>query len=204
MLDRDYASVYTKPDITENRSTLLNVTTRHSRERQAVALGQCLLPPHPDRRVQRRHQRRLARSGDLPAERRGAGRAGRGRLHRCPGERRHGGQHAVPVVALHRQRAAPGRAGGKVQRADQPHATPRSTTAARSASSRAATRSPAAAISSRRAAATIGAASASCSPPSWAISIPIAASPASAPSATAPPAARSTASRSTPAWIWMA
>src|SRR5688572_10659391 len=30
LLDRDYASVYTKPDITRNRSTLLNVTTRHT------------------------------------------------------------------------------------------------------------------------------------------------------------------------------
>jgi len=29
-LDRDYASVYTKPDTTENRSTLLNVTTRRN------------------------------------------------------------------------------------------------------------------------------------------------------------------------------
>ena len=29
-LDRDYASVYTKPDITDNRSTSLNVTTRRS------------------------------------------------------------------------------------------------------------------------------------------------------------------------------
>jgi outer membrane receptor protein involved in Fe transport len=28
-LDREYASVYTKPDITENRSTFLNFTTRH-------------------------------------------------------------------------------------------------------------------------------------------------------------------------------
>jgi outer membrane receptor protein involved in Fe transport len=29
-LDRDYSSVYTKPDTTENRSTLLNATARHS------------------------------------------------------------------------------------------------------------------------------------------------------------------------------
>ena len=29
-LDRDYASVYTKPDITDNRSTFFNVTTRHA------------------------------------------------------------------------------------------------------------------------------------------------------------------------------
>ena len=29
-LDRDYASVYTKPDTTDNRSTFLNMTTRHS------------------------------------------------------------------------------------------------------------------------------------------------------------------------------
>ena len=51
------------------------------------------------------------------------------------------GQHAVSVLALHRQRAAQRRAGREVQRPDQPHARRRSTTAARSASSRCATRS---------------------------------------------------------------
>src|SRR4029079_6447982 len=28
-IERDYASVYTKPDVTDNRSTFLNFTTRH-------------------------------------------------------------------------------------------------------------------------------------------------------------------------------
>src|SRR5678815_743739 len=28
-LDHDYPSVYTKPDVTDNRSTFVNVTTRH-------------------------------------------------------------------------------------------------------------------------------------------------------------------------------
>ena len=32
-LERDYASVYTKPDITDNRSTFLNLTTRHTVDR---------------------------------------------------------------------------------------------------------------------------------------------------------------------------
>ena len=88
-------------------------------ERPAVALGERLLPRHRDQHVERRHQRRLARSVDLSARRGGAGGAGGGRVHRIPGERRQRGQHALPIMALPRQRAAPGRAGRTVQRADQ-------------------------------------------------------------------------------------
>ena len=84
---------------------------------------QRLLPPHPHQHVQRRHQRGLARSGGLSAECRGARGARRGRLHRRSRQRRRRLQHAVSVLALHRQRAAPGRARREVQRADQsrPH-----------------------------------------------------------------------------------
>ena len=38
-IDRAYASVYTKPDLTDNRSALLNVTTRHSISSQVAISG---------------------------------------------------------------------------------------------------------------------------------------------------------------------
>jgi outer membrane receptor protein involved in Fe transport len=38
-LERDYSSVYTKPDITDNRSTLLNVTTRRNLNAQITLSG---------------------------------------------------------------------------------------------------------------------------------------------------------------------
>ena len=85
-LDRDYASVYTKPDTTDNRSTFLNFTTRHRLNGGLCALRQRLLPRHPHRHAQRRHQRGLARPGALPAERRRAGGARRRRV--TPASRR--------------------------------------------------------------------------------------------------------------------
>ena len=39
LLDRDYASVYTKPDMTDNRSTLLNVSAQHRLRRGLSLLG---------------------------------------------------------------------------------------------------------------------------------------------------------------------
>ena len=78
LLDRDYASIYTKPDTTDNRSTLLNVTARASAQDRAVAARQRLLPRHPHRDAQRRHQRGVARSVALSA-RRGRARGARGR-----------------------------------------------------------------------------------------------------------------------------
>ena len=39
LLERNYASVYTKPDETDNRSTFLNVTTRHDVRGRAVVSG---------------------------------------------------------------------------------------------------------------------------------------------------------------------
>ena len=81
-LARDYASVYTKPDITDNRSTFLNLTDAPQHRRAAVVLRQRLLPRHPHEHAQRRHQRRLARPVDLPAERRRTRGARGRRLHR--------------------------------------------------------------------------------------------------------------------------
>ena len=87
-LARDYASVYTKPDITDNRSPSLNLSARHSVGTALVVRRERLLPRHSHQHVQRRHQRRLARSIGLSAERRRAGRADGRRLHRISGERR--------------------------------------------------------------------------------------------------------------------
>ncbi|MEP7310172.1 MAG: TonB-dependent receptor [Acidobacteriota bacterium] len=39
LLDRDYASVYTKPDNTDNRATFINLTTRHDRTRSLTLSG---------------------------------------------------------------------------------------------------------------------------------------------------------------------
>src|SRR4029077_21267022 len=39
LLARDYASVYTKPDETDNRSTFVNLTTRHDRSRTLTLSG---------------------------------------------------------------------------------------------------------------------------------------------------------------------
>ncbi len=111
LLDRDFASVYTRPDTTNNRATLVSVAARRSARNNLTFSGNALLPRHPDGCVQRRHQRRLARPADLPAWRGGARGARRRRVHRRAGERRHGGQYAVSVLALHRQRAAARRAG---------------------------------------------------------------------------------------------
>ena len=50
LLDRDYASVYTKPDDTDNRATFVNLTTRRDVTPHADAVsGNVVLPPHPDR-----------------------------------------------------------------------------------------------------------------------------------------------------------
>src|ERR1700704_1289641 len=38
-IERDYASVYTKPDVTDNRSTFLNFTTRHGLSSRASVSG---------------------------------------------------------------------------------------------------------------------------------------------------------------------
>jgi hypothetical protein len=119
LLARDYASVYTKPDETDNRSTFVNLTTRNDRSRRLTLSGNAL-PRHPDQRVQRRHQRRLARSSRVSTERGGEACAGGRRLRRVSDQRRDGGQHAVSGLALHRQRPAQRRARRKMQRAAEP------------------------------------------------------------------------------------
>ena len=45
----DYASVYTKPDTTNNRSTFLNVTVRRNLSHASLGFRQRLLPRHPHR-----------------------------------------------------------------------------------------------------------------------------------------------------------
>ncbi len=51
-LARDYASVYTKPDITANRSPFLNLSARHS---AGTLLRECLLPRNSYQHSERRH-----------------------------------------------------------------------------------------------------------------------------------------------------
>ncbi len=88
-LERDYASVYTKPDITDNRSTFVNRHDAAHRRPSSVTLsGNAYYRDIRDEHAQRRHQRGLARPGDLPARRRRARGARRRRLHRRPGQRR--------------------------------------------------------------------------------------------------------------------
>ena len=90
----------------------------------ADAVRQRLLPRHPDAHAQRRHQRGLARSVRLPADRRRTARAGRRRLHRLSDQRRDAANTPFPFWRCIAQRAAARRARREVQRPDQPHATP--------------------------------------------------------------------------------
>jgi hypothetical protein len=75
-------------------------------QRRYPAVRQRLLPAHPHGHPERRHERRLLRPVGLPAERGRTGGIDRGRLYGLPDQRRDGGEYAVPVLALHRQRAA--------------------------------------------------------------------------------------------------
>ncbi len=136
MLDRDYASVYTKPDTTDNRSTFLNVTTRHSLSaRLALSATRTTATSAPTRSTATSTRTRSTRRSISPSAAERAALAAAGYTG-VPDQRRRRGQHAVPVLALHRQRAAQRRAGREVQRPDQSRRDARSTTAARSASSR--------------------------------------------------------------------
>ena len=73
-LERDYASVYTKPDKTDNRSTFLNVDRQRAleRSRDPVSVNGYYRDIR-HRHAQRRHQRGLARPVGLSAERRRTG-----------------------------------------------------------------------------------------------------------------------------------
>ncbi len=68
-LARDYASVYTKPDDTDNQSLLLQSGRQPCSQGRRSAVRQPLLPEDQDCDLQRRHQRRIARSGVVPAQR---------------------------------------------------------------------------------------------------------------------------------------
>ena len=114
-LARDYTSVYTKPDITANRLPFVNLRRASQPEQQADILRQRLLPLHPHQHAERRYQRRLARSGGLPAERRGARGLDCSGIHRISACRRERRQHALPVLALHRAISAARRTGREMQ-----------------------------------------------------------------------------------------
>ena len=118
----DYASVYTKPDNTQNQSSLFNLTARHDFERAAVVLRQPLPSRHQDVDDQRRHQRGLAGRERLPADSAEQAALAAAGYTGFPTSGENAVEHAVPVLALHRQRAAQHRAEREVQRALQPHA----------------------------------------------------------------------------------
>ena len=64
MLARDYASVYTKPDNTRNRSALLNLAaSARTSATRCRCRGNVYWRAHQDAHLQRRHQRRLAGPG---------------------------------------------------------------------------------------------------------------------------------------------
>ena len=101
-LDRDYASVYTKPDETDNRSTFLNLTTRHDWSRTLTFSGN----------VYYRHIRTSTFNGDInddsldqsmyqpsAAEQRALAAAG---YTGISDQRRECVEHAVSLLALHR------------------------------------------------------------------------------------------------------
>ena len=122
--DRDYDSVYTKPDTTDNRSTLAHRQRRATFHGSAVAVARTPTIAICGRStLQRRHQRGIARSessiSPAPPSARRWRPPGYGNV---PGQRARCEQHAVSLAALHRQRAAERRAGGEVQRPDQPDA----------------------------------------------------------------------------------
>ena len=121
-LARDYASVYTKPDNTDNRSLFLNLAGQHNFSDHLLSQRQRVLPQHQDRDFQRRHQRRLAERKRVPAVSPRSRR--RSPPPATPASRPAGEnavEHAVPVLALHRQRPAQFRTEREVQRPAQQH-----------------------------------------------------------------------------------
>jgi hypothetical protein len=101
-----YASIYTSPDQTKNHSAFVNLAGNHAlsddiqlsgnayyrRIRTATLNGDM----NDDSFDQSVYQPSAAERGDID----------RGRLQRLPDQRRNGGEYPVPVLALHRQRAA--------------------------------------------------------------------------------------------------
>ena len=98
-LDQDFASVYTKPDETNNHAVFVkpspSVSTLNG---HAAADRQRVLPRHSHRYAERRSERGLARSVHLSADTRGAER--RLRRRATPGFRR-----AAPTRRTHRSRS---------------------------------------------------------------------------------------------------
>ena len=97
-LDRDYASVYTKPDETDNRSTFLNANATRVLSDRMTLSRQRLLPRYPHRHAQRRHQRGLARPVGLSTDARpNRLRCSRRDTSRLPTSRRQRRQHAFSI-----------------------------------------------------------------------------------------------------------
>ena len=96
-LDRDYSSVYTKPDITDNRSTLLNVTGRRNLDTQLSVSGNFYYRDiNTDTFNGDINEDSLDQVG-LSAERGRTGSAHAAGYTRLSDQRRKCGQHAFPV-----------------------------------------------------------------------------------------------------------
>ena len=119
LLDRDYASIYTKPDTTDNRSTLLNVSARRQLNTRLSLLANAY---YRDIRTDTVNgdinEESLDQAVYQPNAAEQAALSG-GRIHGISHERRERLEHAVSVVAMHRQRAAQRRAVREMQWPDQ-------------------------------------------------------------------------------------
>ena len=106
-LDRDYSSVYTKPDETDNRSTLLNVTAHRTLNDRPTFSGNAHFAISAPRRSTgtSTRSRSTSRSINLLSPSR---RPCSLPVHHCPGRRRQRLEHTVSVSALCRQRAPRG------------------------------------------------------------------------------------------------
>ena len=109
----------TSPTIARRSSISRRGTAVNAR---ADVLGQRLLPQHPHRHAQRRHQRRLARSGALPAERRRAAALAAAGYTGFPTSGANAANTPFPFWRCIGNVAAERRAGREVQRPDQPDA----------------------------------------------------------------------------------
>ena len=196
-LDRDYASVYTKPDTTENRSTFVNVTARHSLNALVSVSGNVYYRDiHTDTFNGDLNEDSLDQSVYQPTAAEQAALAAAGYTG-FPTSGANASNTPFPSWRCIANGLLNDEPAETVQRPDQSKRDVAAQRRRLRADDDARIRSAAATTSSPPAAGTIAAAPASSSQPSSAISIRIAVSPASAPSATARPAATSTGSPST-------
>ena len=104
MLEKDYSSIYTRPDNTHNRSWFTNLEGRRIINSRLLLSGNIY---YRDIRTSTLNADINEDSLDQAVYQPCTGRAGgtcKCRLLRIPDERRHGGEHAISLLALYRQR----------------------------------------------------------------------------------------------------